>query len=184
MAMCPSCKAKVGDQEKTCPMCGRDIPASTLENIQTQTSGWQKFVIAVVVLLLIVIGFTFYQAEDREDRAAQGIFKPQVERIIQTVATQSGISQRFGMPAYQLVAQPKVAEVMLIFPSGPLSQAQAAQVGRGVCSSLARTYVNKGYMPRYLRVVVAGSQPGGQAVYGQAVYNGNLDTLAWEPASR
>lgn len=184
MAVCPNCQAQVGDGEKNCPKCGKAIPASELENIQTQTSGWQKFVIAVTILLLIVIAFTFYQAEDREDKATQQIFGPQMEKIINTVASQTGLANYFGMPAGQIIATTKTAEAMVVFPSGPLSQAQASMFGRAVCAGLAQSYVNKGYMPRQIRVVVAGNEQGGQAVYGQAIFNGNIDALGWEPASR
>lgn len=184
MDTCPNCKAQIADSETTCPKCGKDIPASSLEDIPTETSGWQKFVIAVTIILLIAIGFTFFEAEEREDQAAQQIFAPQLERIIQISAAQTGIGQRFGVPAYKISAKPKNAEVTIFFQSGPLSQAQASMFGRAVCAGLAQTYVNKGYMPRHLKVVVAGNQLGGASVYGQAIYDGNIDALGWEPASR
>ena len=184
MAICPSCQGKVEEGASACPKCGKAIPASALENIPTRTSGWQKLVIVVSVLLLIVIAFTFYGAEKREDAAAQAIFSQQVAGIVQTVSSQSGLGERFGVPGFTVKATPKAAEVVLAFPSGPLNQAQASMYGNAVCASLAQAYVRKGYMPRQLRVVVAGEQPGGRAVYGQSVYNGNIDALGWEPASR
>lgn len=195
MAMCPGCKAPVGENETTCPTCGHAIPASSLEDVQTQTTGWQKFIIAVVIVLLVAIAFTFYNAQSREDRATQQIFEAQMGQIAQSVAIQSGLAQRFGMPAYRIVAEPKAATATLVFPSGPLTQSEAAMYGRGVCIMLAQAYVKRGYIPRSLRVVVSGNQPGGQALYGQAVFNGNLGAtysgniisspgdLTWVPAS-
>lgn len=184
MAICPSCNGKVEDTAVNCPKCGKAIPACSLENIPTQTSGWQKFVIVVTVILLIVIAFTFYGAEKREDAAAQAIFSQQLPGIVQAVASQSGIASRFGMPAYAIKATPKAAEATLVFPGGPLNQAQASMFGNAVCTELAQSYVRKGYMPRNLRVIVAGDQPGGRAVYGQSIYNGNIDALGWEAASK
>lgn len=196
MAVCPNCKAPVGENETTCPSCGHDIQASKLENLQTQTTTWQKFIIAVVIVLLIAIAFTFYHAQSREDAATQQIFEAQMGQIVQSVAIQSGLAQRFGLPVYQIMATPKSANGSVVFPSGPLTQADAAMFGRAVCMLLAQSYVKRGYIPRNLRIVVAGNQPGGQAVYGQVIYNGNLGAtyngniesspqdLIWEPASR
>ncbi len=184
MATCPSCQAKVEEGAGSCPKCGRVIPASQLENIPVQTSGWQKFVIVVTVILLVIIAFTFYGAEKREDVAAQQIFSQQMPELVQSVALQSGLGNVFGIPSYSIQAKPKAAEVVLSFPSGPLTQAQAAMAGNAVCARLAQIYVRKGYMPRHLRVIVTGDQPGGRAVYGQSIYNGNIDALGWEPASR
>lgn len=187
MAVCQNCKAQVADGAKTCPMCGKEIAANTLENIQTETGGWQKFIIIVTIILLIAIGFTYYGAEDREDKASQQIFSAQMPRIVQTAALQSGLARVYGMPGWQIAADPKAATVILHFPSGPLTQAQASQIGQMVAADLAQTYVNKGYMPRNLRVVVGGTQPGGNAVYGQALYNGDYGepgtALSWQPAS-
>lgn len=184
MAICPSCQAKVEEGTTNCPKCGRAIPASELENIPDRTSGWQKFVIVVTVILLIIIAFTFYGAEKREDVAAQTIFSGAMQGIVNTVATQSGLGSRFGVPAYTIKATPKTARIVLTFPTGPLNQAQAALFGNGVCASVAQTYVRKGYMPRHVSVIVMGDQPGGKAVYGESIYNGNIDALGWEPASR
>lgn len=196
MAVCPDCKAPVGENETTCPSCGHAIPASSLEDVQTSTTGWQKFIIAVVIVLLIAIAFTFYSAQSREEESAQQIFEAQMGQIAQSVAIQSGLAQRFGVPAWQINAGPKEATASLVFPSGPLTQAEAALFGRGVCIMLAQAYVKRGYIPRSLRIIVAGNQPGGEAVYGQAVFNGNLGAsyngnivsspqdLAWIPASR
>ncbi|MBD5553272.1 MAG: hypothetical protein HDQ44_02935 [Desulfovibrio sp.] len=183
MAICPHCKAKTEDGAAECPACGKTIPASDLEQIQTSTSGWQKFVILAATVLLILIGFTFYGAEDREDKAAQQNFAKPVADIIRIASAQTGLGDIFGAPEYQYVARPKSAEVRVNFVRGPLNQAQAAMFGQTVCAALARAYVRKGYMPRHLRVIVGGSQPGGHAVYGQAVFNGNIDALGWEPAA-
>lgn len=195
MAICPGCKAPVGENETTCPTCGHAIPASSLESVQTQTTGWQKFIIAVVIVLLIAIAFTFYNAQSREDESTQRIFEAQIGQIVQYVAIQSGLAQRFGVPSWQIVAEPKSATATLVFPSGPLTQEEAALFGRGICIMLAQNYVRRGYIPRSLRVVVSGNQPGGQALYGQAVFNGNLGAtyngsivsspkdLTWIPAS-
>lgn len=195
MAICPNCKAPVGENETTCPTCGHAIPASSLENVQTQTTGWQKFIIAVVIVLLVAIAFTFYNAQSREDKVAQQVFEAQMGQIAQSVAIQSGLAQKFGLPTYQITAEPKAATASIVFPSGPLTQEEAAMFGRGVCIMLAQAYVKRGYIPRSLRIVVGGYQPGGQAVYGQAVFNGNLgpsyngnilsspQDIAWVPAS-
>lgn len=183
MAVCPNCKAKVADDATSCSTCGKAIPASSLEDIQTHTTGWQWFVIAVTTALLIVIGFTFYDAEEREDRAAQQVFGQPIANIVRIAAAQTGLGNKFGIPDCQFVAKPKEADVVVTFAKGPLNQAQASMYGQAVAARLAQAYVRKGYMPRHLRVVVAGNQPGGRAVYGQAIYNGNIEALGWEPAS-
>lgn len=184
MPNCPSCGSSVEDGEKNCPNCGHAIPASSLENIPDKTTGWQKFVIVVGAILLVVIAFTFYGAEKRENAACQEIFSQQAPAIIQNVAFQSGLGRIFGIPAYQIKARPKEAQMVVDFQYGPLTQEQASLFGNGVCAALAQSYVRKGYIPRHLRVVVAGQQPGGRVVYGASIYNGNIDALGWEPAAR
>lgn len=183
MAECPNCKARVDEEAKECPTCGKQIPADQLEEIPTRTDGWQKFVIAVTILLLVAIAFTFYNTEAREDSAAQRNFAQPIADIIRVASGQTGLGRNFGMPDYSYVAKPKSAEVTVYFPNGPLNQAQASMFGQTVCANLARAYVRKGYMPRDLKVIVAGNQPGGRAFYGQAIYNGNIEALGWEPAA-
>ena len=179
MATCPSCNENVDDSATSCPKCGkRIIPASSLEEVPTKTSNWQKFVIAVSVILLIAIGFTYQGAEERENKAAQSIFEQSMQAIIRDIGLHVGTVQEFGNPAWKLKAETKAAQVAIDF-SGRLTQEQAAAYGQGVCAALAQAYVRKGYMPRHITVTVGS----GQHIYGQAVFNGNIDALGWETAN-
>lgn len=179
MAICPSCKTEVLDTARHCPKCGRQIiPADELENVPKKTSTWQKVVIALSVVILIAIGFSFQGAEDRENKAAQENFSQPVEKIVRDIAAQTGLAQQYGLPAWKLKAETKTAAVAVDFPNASLTAEQAAAYGQGVCAALARVYVAKGYMPRQLTVTV-GSGP---KVYGQSVYNGNIDAIGWEAA--
>lgn len=178
MAVCPSCKENVPDSAANCPKCGeRIIPADTLEKIPTKTSNWQKVVIAVSVILLVAIGFTFQGAEERENKAAQSIFQQSMETIIRDIGNQVGVNQQAGMPKWILKAETKGAQVAIDFPA-PLTKEQASAYGQGVCAALAQAYVRKGYMPRHIAVTVGN----GQNVYGQAIFNGNINALGWEGA--
>ena len=184
MVVCPSCKDQVPHSAKACPQCGtRVIPADQLEDIPTKTTGWQKFVIIVSIILLILIAFTFYGAEDRENAAAQAAFTEPVMRIVNNTAAQTGYGSFFGMPSFKLDAGIKGAAVSVVFPTGPLSQEQAATFGQSVCAALAREYVRLGYAPRQITVNV-GTVLADNTVYpyGQAVFNGNIGAIGWKPA--
>lgn len=179
MATCPACKEHVPDSATTCPKCGeRVIAGDTLSNVPQKTSVGQKVLIALGVICLIAIGFTFEGAQKREDRAAQELFTQPCERIIRDISLQTGIVHQFGLPAYRLFAGAQNAELQLDFAKGQLGADQARSLGMGVCSALARVYVRKGYMPDHIRVIVSGKG----APYGDAIYNGNLDSLSWQPA--
>lgn len=185
MVVCPKCNEQVPHSSDHCPRCGEKvIPADDLEEISTNTTDWQKIVIAATIILLILIGFTFYGAEDREDRAAQDIFNQSLMHIVSGVAAQTAIGHYYGVPAYQLKAGPKKATATVIFSSPPLAPEQAATYGSSVCASLAKAYVRKGYMPRSIKVNVASQYGNDYTYYGEAVYNGNLDKLAWEAAQK
>lgn len=177
MAQCPSCNKHIPDDATTCPHCGKTVvPASELEQLPGKTTTWQKVVIAVGVVILIAIGFTFQGAEQREDKAAQEIFQQPVTKIIQDIGAQTGVSQILGEPTWKLEAKTKSALVAIDFPKGQLSPMQAMAYGQGICGAIARTYVHRGYMPRHIAVsVAAGGKP-----CGRAIYNGNLDDLNWE----
>lgn len=186
MATCPDCNSLVPDSSKNCPNCGADIiPASTLEKISTKTTTWQKILIILSIIILIAIGFTFDGAEKREDEAAQNSFARPVAEIIASAATHSGLANIYGIPGHTLKADTKSAEIFLQFPGGPLSARQAQFFGNSVCGMVARSYVNKGYMPRQITVAVASTTPNGQMmVYGTSHYNGNTDTMTWQPEAQ
>lgn len=184
MATCPSCQATIRDDASECPKCGkRVIAASSLENIPVKTTGWQKFVIIVTIILLILIAITYQSAETREDAAAQANFSQPVAKIVSDTAIQTSLSQYFGMPEHKLKAGTKGATVSITFPRGGLNQQQAAAMGQSVAALLARTYVRKGYMPRHITVSVLSAVPGKKPeLYGKAIYDGNIDALGWEAA--
>lgn len=184
MATCANCQATISENATECPKCGkRVIAASSLESIPEKTTGWQKFVIIITIILLILVGVTYQSAETREDAAAQRNFSQPAARIVSDVAIQTRLSQYFGMPGHKLKATTKGAEVTVSFPRGGLNQQQAASVGQGIAGLLAREYVRKGYMPRHITVSVYSVGPGGRSqLYGKAIYNGNIDALGWEAA--
>lgn len=179
MATCPSCNEQVPDSAINCPKCGeRVIAGDTLSSVPKKTSVGQKVLIALGVICLIGIGFTFEGAKEREDKAAQELFTQPCERIIRDISLQTDVVRQFGLPAYRLFAGTQNAELQLDFAKGTLNADQARSLGMGVCSALARAYVRKGYMPDHIRVIVSGRG----TPYGDAVYNGNLDSLGWQPA--
>lgn len=160
----------------------RVIPADELENVPKRTTTWQKIVIAVSVVILIIIAFTYREARDREDRAAMGILAKPVAAMIDTYASTHGLVRVFGLPRHSLLADPEGAKVSIDFPGGPIAQRQAAAFAGSVCTSLAREYVDKGYMPRHLEVIINSIRPDGQKhAYGKAVFNGDHDRLLWVP---
>lgn len=179
MATCQYCKEQVLDTANICPKCGkRIIPADELENVPKKTSTWQKVVIAISIVILIAIGFSFQGAEDRENKAAQENFSQPVEKIVRDIAGQTGLAQQYGLPNWKLNAETRSASVAIDFPNAKLTQDQAAAYGQGVCAALARAYVAKGYAPEHLTVTVGS----GAALYGKAIFNGNIDALGWQPA--
>lgn len=182
MSTCPECNNQIPETTEKCPHCGRQvIPGDTLEQIPTKTTHWQQFIIAISVIILIAIGFTYQHAEERENLAAQTTFYAPLANIVRIAAEHSGLGRQYGIPTLRLKAQTKSAQAYLAFPSGPLSEEQAAVFGQAVCAALARTYVQKGYMPRELMVNVSSRQPT-DINYGTAVYNGNRDRLGWQSA--
>lgn len=185
MAICPKCKAHISDDSPTCEYCGeRVIAGDTLSKVPEKITSWQKVVIVISIIVLIAIAFTFRGAEKRENQAAQNTFSNPVETIVMKAAEASGLSSAYGEPDVTMNAETKKAIVFVDFPDGPMSVNQAADFGLDVCRQLARTYVQKGYMPRALAVFVSSSgRNGTQIHYGSAVYNGNVDVLGWEPAA-
>lgn len=186
MARCPDCKAKIDPSTTECPYCGKEvIPASFLENIQTQTSTWQKIVIIISIIVLIAIALTFMGMEKREDTAAQDIFSMPVSQLVASTAVHSGLAHAFGMPGHSLKADPKGAEISVQFPSGPLSAQQAKNFATALSGMVARTYVSKGYMPRAVTVTISSSSPAGKTItYGKAIYNGDKDKINWQPEAQ
>lgn len=174
------------DSEQSCPFRGAgSFAGSTLEKINTKTTTWQKIFIIVSIVILIAIGFTFQNAQEREDKAAQAVFNNPVTDIIATAAAHSGLGNMFGMPGHVLQADTKTAEIHLQFPRGPLSARQAQAFANAVCGLVAKTYVDKGYMPRHVTVSISSAVPGGRIVnYGKSVYDGNLDKMHWEPEAQ
>ncbi|MDE7372111.1 MAG: hypothetical protein K2N07_10325 [Desulfovibrio sp.] len=155
-----------------------NIPATELEEVPTRTSPWQWAVIIVAAVILIAIGLTFRGAEERENKAALQNLGAPFTAIVQEQAAALGLTA----PKMDLQIATKTADVNLDFP-GAIGADKARDFAVAVCAGLARTYVNKGYMPRDLAVqVMTTLADGARAVYGKAVFNGNLDQLLWEPA--
>ena len=186
MAYCPSCKGKVGENEKECPHCGkRIIPAESIEKMPSKISAWQWAVIAVSVIVLIFIGFTFKGAEQREDAAAQKNFADSTRAIIYAVSEHGGLTAEFGKPSFKLRAKTHSARVYIEYPDGPLTQEQARMIGQSVAASLARSYVKKGYAPRFLEVTVVSRLTNQRVInYGKSVFNGDKGDLFWVPGGR
>ena len=156
-----------------------NIPADELEEVPTKTSRWQWAVIIVAGLILIAIGLTFRGAEERENAAAQNeLATPLVNLVQQQLA-----AMRLPGPKVGLEIATKAADVFVDFPA-PIGGDRARDFAVAVCAGLARAFVSKGYMPRDLAVHVGTTLPdGAKAVYGTAVFNGNLDQLGWQPAT-
>lgn len=176
---CPHCHEPLPESAKMCPKCGKWVlPADELENVPTRTSRWQKIFIALSVIVLIAIGLTFRGAEERENAAAQKDLGAPLVHLVQQQSAALGL----GVPKVDLQIATKTADVTLDFPAA-IGADKARDMAVAVCAGLARTYVEKGYMPRGLAVHVATTlADGARAVYGKAIFNGNLDQLAWEPA--
>lgn len=185
MATCPKCNATISDSADTCEYCGEKIiPGDSLSHVPSRITTWQKVVIGISIIILIAIGLTFRDAEKRENQAAQQTFSSPIEQIVISAAERTGLAPAYGTPIVSLHAQTKKALVYVDFPFGPMAANQASDFGLDVCSQLAKTYVQKGYMPRALAVVVtSGGKNGVQINYGTAVFNGNVGILGWEPAS-
>lgn len=179
---CPHCKEPLPESAKMCPRCGQwAVPASEIENVPTRTSRWQKIVIVISVIILIAIGLSFRGAEERENQAAQKELAAPLASLVAAQATALGLQ---GSPRLDLKIATKAADVFVNFPA-PLGSDKARDFALSVCAGLARTYVDKGYMPRALAVHVGTlMSDGALASYGKAIFNGNLDQLAWEPATQ
>ena len=175
----PNSAAPKTEAPKKCPHCGKwVIPADELEEVPTRTSPWQWAVIIVAAVILIAIGLTFRGAEERENKAAQKELGAPLTAIVQQQAGALGLAA----PKMDLHIATKTADVSLDFP-GAIGADKARDLAVAVCAGLARTYVDKGYMPRDLAVrVMTTLADGARAVYGKAIFNGNLDQLLWEPA--
>ncbi len=179
---CPHCNEPLPESAKMCPKCGQwAVPASEIEHVPTRTSRWQKIVIVVSVIILIAIGLSFRGAEDRENQAAQKELAAPLAALVTAQTTALGLP---ASPRLDLKIATKAADVFVDF-SAPLGSAKAREFALAVCAGLARTYVDKGYMPRALAVHVGTIMTDGAlANYGKAIFNGNLDQLAWEPATQ
>lgn len=179
---CPHCNEPLPESAKMCPKCGQwCVPANEIEDVPTRTSRRQKIVILVSVIILIAIGLSFRGAEERENQAAQ---KELAAPLTSLVAAQTTALDLPGSPRLNLKIATKAADVFVDFPA-PLGSDKAREFALSVCAGLARTYVDKGYMPRALAVHVGTVMAdGARATYGKAIFNGNLDQLVWEPATR
>ena len=175
----PNSAAPKPEDDRKSPRGGNwNIPADELEAVPTRTSRWQWAVIIVAAVILIAIGLTFRGAEERENKAAMQDLGAPFTAIVQQQAAALGLA----VPKLDLQIATKTADVSLDFP-GAIGADKARDFAVAVCAGLARTYVNKGYMPRDLAVqVMTTLADGARAVYGKAIFNGNLDQLLWEPA--
>lgn len=179
---CPHCNEPLPESAKMCPKCGQwGVPANEIEDVPTRTSRWQKIVILVSVIVLIAIGLSFRGAEERENQAAQKELAAPLAALVAAQATALGLP---GTPKLDLQIATKAADVFVDF-AAPLGSDKAREFALSVCAGLARTYVDKGYMPRALAIHVGTVMTdGARASYGKAVFNGNLDQLLWEPATQ
>lgn len=179
---CPHCNEPLPESARMCPKCGQwAVPANEIENVPTRTSRWQKIIIVVSVIILIAIGLSFRGAEERENQAAQKELSAPLAALVAAQATALGLP---GSAELDLKIATKAADVFVDFPA-PLGSDKARNFALSVCAGLAKTYVDKGYMPRALAVHVGTVMTdGARASYGKAIFNGNLDQLAWEPATQ
>lgn len=179
---CPHCNEPLPESAKMCPKCGQwGVPANEIEDVPTKTSRWQKIVILVSVIVLIAIGLSFRGAEERENQAAQKELAAPLAALVAAQATALGLP---GTPKLDLQIATKAADVFVDF-AAPLGSDKAREFALSVCAGLARTYVDKGYMPRALAIHVGTVMTdGARASYGKAIFNGNLDQLLWEPATQ
>lgn len=182
MAYCPECNGKVDESATQCSHCGKQvIPADQLENVPVKTTAGQKIFIAIAIVLLIVIGLTFQSAGQREDEAAQINFRGEAAQIVKSYARHQGLAAQFGLPICYLSARTKSAVMRLEFPRSGISKSQASVFARDVCTAMARDYVNKGYIPRHLEVIITAKMPNGDVnMIGRAVLNGNTGKLRWQ----
>lgn len=161
----------------------RVYAADQLENVPFKTTFAQKVFIAVSILILLAIVVTFHDADSRENQAAQSTFSVIAQPIINSASEAVGLRASWGYPIYTLNARTKEADIFVEFLHGPIPPEKAEEFGLRVCSHLARAYVQKGYMPRHLSVhVFARLENAPRRNYGQAIFNGNLDELVWEPS--
>lgn len=182
MAICEECKNEIKDDAKQCPHCGNKvIDADNIQTVVTKSKRDQKFLIAAIVIILIIVGFTYQAAGSREDLAAQAKFSAPMKEIMQVVTEQSQLDKQFGKPTYTLDAKTKGADISILFPTGPIGSENARVFASVVCRAMVQTYVDKGYMPRALIVNIASRQPK-FIDYGSMVYDGNHDVLQWFPA--
>lgn len=175
-----SSTAPTPEEAKKSPKGGNwNIPADELEEVPTRTSRWQWAVIIVAGLILIAIGLTFRGAEERENAAAQKVIGTPLTSLVQQQTAALGLAA----PKLDLQIGTKTADVFMDFPAA-IGGDKARNLALAVCAGLARTFVDKGYMPRGLAVHVGTTLPdGAKASYGTAIFNGNLDQLGWEPAT-
>lgn len=186
MAYCQKCEGKISDGETQCPHCGEKIiPADQLEKLPGKITGWQKFVIAVSIVILVAIALTFQGAEQREDRAAEENFIGTTRSIIYAVSEHGGLTAQFGQPEFKLVAKTHGARVYIEFPRGGLTQGEASMLGQSVAASLARAYVKKGYAPRHIEVTIASRLSNRRVIYyGTSFFNGDTGKLYWTRSGR
>lgn len=175
-----SSTAPNNEEPKKSPKSGNwNIPADELEEVPTRTSRWQWAVIIVAGLILIAIGLTFRGAEERENAAAQKEIGAPLTSLVQQQTAALGLAA----PKLDLQIGTKSADVFVDFPAA-IGGDKARDLALAVCAGLARTFVDKGYMPRALAVHVGTIlSDGAKASYGTAIFNGNLDQLGWEPAT-
>ncbi len=175
----------ISDKDSAMNTEKRSIAADRLETVKTRTTRRQKIFIVASIIVLLAIAFSFENAAKHEDTAAQKIFSAPAQAIIHAQLVKSGLALEYGMPKYEIKAKTKKAQVQIIFPRGPVKGSSAEALAKNICSRLARLYVEKGYMPRGLDVRISSILPsGGEAYYGTAVYDGNLDQLFWKQAGQ
>lgn len=120
------------------------------------------------------------KALDNVNEASQASYSQPVQATVNAAVRSFGLQSTYGIPEHYVIAADKGAQILLLFKRGPMPDASAAALGLMTCEQLARTYIVKGLGTRNLSVTIAYTMEDGRRYdYGTAVFNGNLDDLAW-----
>lgn len=186
MTTCPHCNTPIDPATEVCPHCEKKVtPISSLEKIDGRLTGWQKFVIAVSIIILIAIGLFFQQGESNENKAAQAVFDIPAQELVHQTLAGTAIAGDYGLPVVNFDSNLAEGKLTLLFPGGPMPVRLAQELGSHLCTELARLYLNKGYTPRTVTVEIDCRGPKGSLIrYGNATWHGNFDKLTWTSAAQ
>lgn len=120
------------------------------------------------------------RALDNVNEANQASYSMPVRPIVNAVVRSLGLQANYGMPENYVIGGNRQAQILLLFKRGPMPDASAASLGLMACEQLARAYIVKGLNTKNLAVTIAYTMEDGRRYdYGTAIFNGNLDDLAW-----